>query len=61
MNTVISGDESEIHDEPHTQDRQITVIQIHTLVENRGLDAQTVVNHFDLTIAEVKRLGHPVR
>ena len=53
MNTVVSGDESEIHDEPHIRDRRITVLQIHALVEERGLDAQTVADRFDLTASDV--------
>jgi uncharacterized protein (DUF433 family) len=53
MNTVVSGDESEIHDEPHIRDRRITVGHIHALVEERGLDAQTVADRFDLTASEV--------
>jgi uncharacterized protein (DUF433 family) len=53
MNTVVSGDESGIHDEPHIRDRRITVSHIHSLVEERGLDAQTVADRFDLTASEV--------
>ena len=53
MKTVVSGDESEIHDEPHIRDRRITVSHIHALVEERGLDAQTVADRFDLTASEV--------
>jgi len=53
MNTVVPGDESEIHDEPHIRDRRITVSHIHDLVEERGLDAQTVADRFDLTASEV--------
>ena len=53
MNTVVSGAESEIHDEPHKRDRRITVSHIHVLVEERGLDAQTVADRFDLTASEV--------
>ena len=53
MNTVVSGDESDIHDEPHIRDRRITVSHIHALVEERGLDAQTVADRFDLTVSEV--------
>ena len=52
-NTVVSGDESEIHDEPHVRDRRITVSHIHALVEGRGLNAQTVADRFDLTASEV--------
>ena len=53
MNTVVSGDESEIHDEPHIRDRRITVSHVHALVEERGLDAQTVADRFDLTASNV--------
>ena len=53
MNTVVSGDESEIHDEPHIRDRRITVSHIHAVVEARGLDAQTVADRFDLSASEV--------
>ena len=53
MSTVVSGDESELHDEPHVRDRRITVSHIHALVEERGLDAQTVADRFDLTASEV--------
>jgi len=53
MNTVVSGDKSGIHDEPHIRGRRITVRHIHALVEERGLDAQTVADRFDLTASEV--------
>jgi uncharacterized protein (DUF433 family) len=53
MNIVVPGDESDIHDEPHIRDRRISVSHIHALVEERGLDAQTVADRFDLTAAEV--------
>jgi uncharacterized protein (DUF433 family) len=50
---LVSGDESAIHDEPHIRDRRITVSHIHALVEERGLDTQTVADRFDLTAAAV--------
>ena len=53
MNRVVSGNESDIHDEPHIQNRRITVDHIHTLVEERALDAQAVADRFDLTVSEV--------
>jgi len=53
MNTIVSGDESEIHDEPHIRNRRITVSHIHAMVEDRGLDARTVADRFDLTVSEV--------
>ena len=53
MNTVASGDESDIHDEPHVRDRRITVSHIHALVEECDLDARTVTDRFNLTTSEV--------
>jgi uncharacterized protein (DUF433 family) len=53
MSTVVSGDESAIHDEPHVRGRRITVSHVHALVEERGLDAQTVADRFDLTASDV--------
>ena len=53
VTTVVSGDESEIHNEPHIRDRRITVSHIHALVEERGLDAQTVADRFDLSASDV--------
>lgn len=53
MSTVVPGDESDIHDEPHIRDRRITVSHIHALVEERGLDAQTVADRFDLTASDI--------
>jgi uncharacterized protein (DUF433 family) len=53
VNAVVAGDKSEIHDEPHIRDRRITVSHIHALVEQRGLDAQTVADRFDFTVSEV--------
>jgi len=53
VNTVVSGDESDIHNEPHVRDRRITVSHIRALIEERGLDAQTVADRFDLTTSDV--------
>lgn len=53
MDAIVSGDESEIHDEPHIRNRRITVSHIHAMVEDRGLDARTVADRFDLTVSEV--------
>ena len=53
MNTVVSGDESGIHDEPHIRGWRITVSYVHALVEERGLDAQTVADRFDFTVSAV--------
>lgn len=53
MNTIVSGDESEIHDEPHIRNQRITVSHVHALVEERSLDAQTVADRFNLTVSDV--------
>ncbi|ELZ40275.1 hypothetical protein C463_15180 [Halorubrum californiense DSM 19288] len=53
LNTVVSGTQSDIHDEPHIRDRRVTVRHIHALVEERGLDARTVADRFDLTASDV--------
>jgi uncharacterized protein (DUF433 family) len=53
MTTVVSGEKSDIHDEPHIRDRRITVSHIHALVEGRDLDAQTVADRFDLAVSDV--------
>jgi uncharacterized protein (DUF433 family) len=40
-------------DEPHVADRRISVRQLATLVEDRGDDAATVADRFDLDVADV--------
>ena len=53
MRRVVSGDESDVHDEPHIRDRRVTVLHIHERVEGRGLDPETVANRLDLSLSEV--------
>jgi len=50
---IISGEDSEIHDEPHLPGSRITVRQIHARVEKRGLAPETVADRFSLDIADV--------
>jgi len=50
---VVSGEKSEIHDEPHVEGRRITVRYIHSRVEGRGLDPRTVADRHDLDVADV--------
>ena len=50
---IVSGDDSEIHDEPHIEGRRLTVRTIHARVEGRGLDPQTVANRHEVDLAEV--------
>ncbi|WP_246984070.1 DUF433 domain-containing protein [Halorientalis marina] len=53
IDTIVSGDESEIHDEPHIRGRRITVSHIHARVEERGLRPETVADRHDLSLSEV--------
>lgn len=50
---IISGDDSEIHDEPHIQGSRVTVQHIHERVEGRGLRPETVADRLNLDIADV--------
>lgn len=50
---IVSGDESDIHDEPHLPESRVTVREIRARVEERGLDPETVADRFSLDIADV--------
>jgi len=39
--------------EPHVRGRRITVRQIYALVEERGVDPETVADRYDLDVADV--------
>jgi len=39
---IVSGEESEIHDEPHIEGSRVTVLNIHERVEGRGFRPETV-------------------
>ena len=52
---IVSGEESEIHDEPHVEGRRITVRQIVERVEEGGIDPGSVADRYDLPIADVYR------
>lgn len=53
VTSVVSGDESALHDEPHLRGRRITVRYVHDRVEERGLDPETVADRHDLSLASV--------
>jgi uncharacterized protein (DUF433 family) len=53
VNSVVPGDESEIHDEPHIRGRRITVSYIHSRIEDRGLRPETVADRHGLSLSEV--------
>lgn len=50
---IVSGEDSEIHDEPHIEGRRLTVRTIHARVDGRGLSPQTVAEQHEVDIAEV--------
>lgn len=52
---VVSGDDSDIHDEPHIQGSRVTVQLIHSRVEERGLEPETVARRYDLPVSAVYR------
>lgn len=53
--SVVAGDESDIHDEPHIRGSRITVRYIHSRVEGRGLRPETVAKRHNLALSDVYR------
>lgn len=52
---IVTGDESDIHDEPHLEGRRITVLQVVSKVEDADLAPETVAEEYDLSLADVYR------
>ena len=50
---IVSGDESEIHDEPHLEGSRVTVRQLHALIEEAELRPQHVADRHGLDVGEV--------
>jgi len=50
---IVSGEESDIHDEPHIEGSRVTVLHVHERVEGRGLRSETVADRLNLDIADV--------
>lgn len=50
---IVSGDKSEIHDEPHIEGSRITVRFIHELVEEADTKPERVAERYNLDIADV--------
>ena len=50
---IVSGEESEIHDEPHIEGSRITVRDVHARVAGRNLSPERVAERFNLDIADV--------
>jgi len=43
----------ELMGEPHVAGRRVSVRQVHALVEERGVDTETVADRYDLDVADV--------
>lgn len=43
----------ELMDEPHVAGRRVSVRQVFALVEERGVDPETVADRYDLDVADV--------
>lgn len=50
---IVSGDESDIHDEPHIDGSRITVRYIQRRVEGAGLRPEEIADRHDLELADV--------
>lgn len=50
---IVSGEESEIHDEPHIEASRVTVRFVHERVEGLGKDPKEVAAQHDLDLADV--------
>ncbi|MFQ3295727.1 MAG: hypothetical protein ACI8VE_002816 [Natrialbaceae archaeon] len=50
---IITGDDSEIHNEPHIEGSRVTVRDIFVRVEQRGLSPDRVAERYNLDIADV--------
>ena len=55
MSQVTQRIVGELHDEPHLEDRRITVQFIKVQVEDRGLEPRTVADRHDIDVADVYR------
>lgn len=53
IHRIVSGDDSDIHDEPHIEGSRITVRSIHERVENAGGSPQTFADRHSLDLADV--------
>ena len=50
---IVSGEDSEIHDEPHIKGSRVTVLHVHERVENLGLRPAVVAERLNLDLADV--------
>jgi len=50
---IVSGEDSEIHDEPHIEGSRVTVRDVYVRVERRGTEPERVAERYNLDIADV--------
>jgi uncharacterized protein (DUF433 family) len=50
---IVSAEQSEIHGEPHIEGSRVTVRDVHTRIEERGLAPERVAERYNLDIAEI--------
>jgi uncharacterized protein (DUF433 family) len=50
---IVSGEDSEIHDEPHVEESRLTVRFLREQVETRGLSPESVADRYGLSLADV--------
>ncbi|MFB6284683.1 MAG: DUF433 domain-containing protein [Halobacteria archaeon] len=50
---IVSGEDSEIHNEPHIEDSRVTVRDVYVRVAERGIGPERVAERFNLDIADV--------
>jgi len=50
---IVSGEKSEIHQEPHIEGSRVTVRDVYVRVEHRGLSPDRVAERYNLDIADV--------
>ena len=50
---IVSGEDSEIHNEPHIEGSRVTVRDVYVRVEQRGLSPERIAGRYNLDIADV--------
>mgnify|MGYP000489455473 CR=1 FL=1 len=50
---IVSGSDSEIHEEPHIEGSRVTVRDVYIRVEGRGLTPERVAERYNLDIADI--------
>lgn len=50
---IVSGEASEIHNEPHIEGSRVTVRDVYERVEQRGFSPERVAERYNLDIADV--------